>query len=337
MKKKVLGLLLICIIVIGLTGCGNKSEDSKSSKKSSDSKEIELYPVKVEEMEDYRGRYGYVDKKGNWIIEPQYISASSFDPETGLAKVRLPKGDYAVQFINNKGDVVIDGCGSYDTHSFKNGYAVVDTDVRVNTYSTSKLVDKDGKTIIDAGKYEIMSDVSKDGILMVSEDTVSTVKFIKLDGSVIHESTSKGFQSCSGFNSKGYGYCRNIFFNVNGNEFTLESGNIQYLNDNNYGFIENSDYMNAIYVIKDNTVEIISDYKYKTTKGFNDQNYSMVRDSNDTPYYLINEKGEKVNNNTYKSVNALNDGKWVVTLEDGSNQVLNPDGSILVNTFKVSK
>ena len=89
--------------------------------------------------------------------------------------------------------------------------------------------------------------------------------------------------------------------------------------------------------LTENKVEIISDYKYKTTKGFNDQNYSMVRDSNDTPYYLINEKGEKVNNNTYKSVNALNDGKWIVTLENGSNQVLNPDGSILVNTFKVSK
>lgn len=335
MKRKLFGILLIFVMIIGLTGCGSKSENKESDNKSNDSKEIELYPVKVEEMEDYRGRYGYVDKKGNWVIEPQYIYAESFDSETGLAMVRLPKGDYAIGFINKKGEMVLEGYGSYGTHSFKNGYAVVDTNVRVKTYSTKKLVDKDGKTIIDSGKYEIMSDVSKDGILMVSEDTISTVKFIKLDGTVIHETTSKGFQNCSGFNSKGYGYCRNIIFDTEGNEIKLESGKIEYLNDNNYGFIENSDYYQAIFQVKDGKVEVLSDYKYKTTKGFNDKNYSMVRDSNDTPYYLINEKGEKVNNNTYKSVNALNDGKWIVTLEDDSNQVLNPDGSILVNTFKV--
>ena len=335
MKKKILGILLICVMVVELTGCGSKEDNKESNNKSNNSKEIELYPVKVEGMEDNRGRYGYVDKNGKWVIEPQYISADSFDPETGLAKVRLPKGDYAIGFINNKGEMVLDGYGSYNTKSFKNGYAVVDTNVRVKTYSTKKLVDKEGKTIIDAGKYEIMSNVSDDGILMVSEDTVSTVKFIKLDGSVILETKSKNFHHCSGFNTKGYGYCGNIIFDKEGNEIDLEYKTIRDLNDNNYGFVENGDYKNAIYKIVDGKVEFATDYIYKNIKGFNDNNLTFVNEDYGQPYYMINEKGEKVNNNTYKSVDSLTDGKWVVTLDDGSKQVLNPDGSVLVDTFKV--
>ncbi len=336
MKSKLLIILLIGVLVLGVTGCGNNSNNDSSNNKNV-STEIELYPVKVEGMIDNRGRYGYVDKTGKWVIEPQYISADGFDQETGLAKVRMPKGDYAVGFIDKSGKMVLDGYGSYDTLAFKNGYAVVDTNVRVDTYSTKKLVDKTGKTIIDAGKYEIMSNVSKDGILMVSENTVSTVKFIKLDGTVIHETKSKNFHHCSGFNSKGYGYCGNIIFDKDGNEINLEYKKIQNLNDNNYGFVENGDYMCAIYKVVDGKVEFVTDYIYKYQKGFNNNNYAMVKDNSESSYYLINEKGEKVNSNTYKTAYLLLDGKWVVTLSDGKNQVLNPDGSILVNTFDVSK
>lgn len=339
MKRKVLGLFLISIIVIGLTGCGNKSDNSKSSKKTSDSKEIELYPVKVEEMKDYRGRYGYVNKNGAWVIEPQYIEASAFDSETGLAKVRLPKGDYAVQYIDNKGKVVIDGCGSYSSKSFKNGYAVCDTNVRVKTYSTLKLIDKDGKEIIPSGQYERMTNVSKDGIIGVAKDTVSSMVYMKLDGTVIIEkpySYNRNFINASMVNEKGYAYDGNVIFDMNGNEIDAD-GNIDSLNNNNYGFIENKDHKYAIFKIENENIKILSDYIYKYPKSFNDENYSFVHEDIDLPYYLINENGEKVNNKTYKNVYALEDGKWVVLLEDGSNQVLNPDGSILVNSFKVTK
>ena len=52
-------------------------------------------------------------------------------------------------------------------------------------------------------------------------------------------------------------------------------------------------------------------------------------------YYFVDVNGKKINDKTYKSAEMLLDGKWVVKLEDGSNQVLNADGSILVDTFKV--
>ncbi len=337
MKNRLLRFLLVGALSVSLTGCGGSSTESQSN--SSESKEIELYPVKVDEMIDYRGRYGYVDKSGNWVIEPQYIAADSFDSETGLAKVRLPKGDYAVQYIDNKGKVVIDGCGSYSSKSFKNGYAVCGTNVRVKTYSTLKLIDKDGKEIIPSGQYERMTNVSKDGIIGVAKDTVSSMVYMKLDGTVIIEkpySYNRNFINASMVNEKGYAYDGNVIFDMNGNEIDAE-GNIDSLNNNNYGFIENKDHKYAIFKIENENIKILSDYIYKYPKSFNDENYSFVHEDSDLPYYLINEKGEKVNNNTYKSVSSLSNGKWVVTLDDGAHQVLNEDGSILVDTFRVKE
>lgn len=339
MKKKILSILLICIMVIGLTGCGNKNDNKESSNnKSNGSKEVELYPVKVEEMEDYRGRYGYVNNKGQWVIEPQYISAGGFDPETGLAMVRMPKGDYAVGFINKKGEMVLDGFGSYSTHSFKNGYAVIDTDVHHDTYSTKKLIDKYGKEIIEAGKYEKMTDVSSDGILAVSEYTTSDVKVIKLDGTVLFELPYSGimsnYQNLSAFNKNGYAYCDSEIIDKDGNKIKAEKGKIQSLNDNNYGFIE-YDYKSAIFTIKDGKIELITDFIYKYPKSFNNENISLVHEENEEMYYFVDVNGKKINDKTYKSAEMLLDGKWVVKLEDGSNQVLNADGSILVDTFKV--
>ena len=109
---------------------------------------------------------------------------------------------------------------------------------------------------------------------------------------------------------------------------------IKSLNDNNYGFVENNNYKQGIYAIKDGKVEYITDYIYSSVSKFNNSNLAMVKeDSNDNLWYLINNEGKKINDATYKSYLMLLDGKWVVTLEDGKHQVLNADGSILVDTF----
>jgi len=125
------------------------------------------------------------------------------------------------------------------------------------------------------------------------------------------------------------------FIRENGNIIKQEKGTIYSLNNNNYGFIEYDHVKKAIYTIKDNKIEYLSDYIYYTVSDFSINNLAMVNYSSDEPYRLINIKGERINDTNYKSYRLLLDGKWVVTLEDGSNQVLNADGSILVDTFVV--
>lgn len=332
-KKNLLLVLVMIVVVLSLTGCGNNNNNQEANSKASDSENTELYPVKDEEKD----LYGYVNKKGEWVIEPTYVYACGFDSETGLANVRKPVGDYSAQFINSKGEVVIDGCGSYSTNSFHNGYAVVDTNVVVNTYNTRKLIDKDGNEIIPSGKYERITDVSDDGIVGVAESTVSGMKYMKLDGTVILERKYKyGNDVAEGttFNAKGYAYAGKTWFDEQGNEIQKEDyGDIDSLNDNNYGFVENKDYKRGIYVIKNGKIEYITDYIYNSTTGFNSKNIAMVNEDYKQPYYLINEEGKKINDKTYKSAEMLLDGKFVVTLEDGKHQVLNEDGSVLVDSF----
>lgn len=338
MKKKILTIGIIVMLVtilIVLTGCENNNSVSENKQESSikNSKEVELYPVKDEAA----NRYGYVNKKGEWVVEPKYVSAWGFDNETGLAKARMPKGDFSVSFINKNGETVLDGYGSYSSHSFCNGYAVVDTDVKVNTYSTKMLIDKDGNTIIPSGKYEKMTDVSKDGIIGVAESTISGIKYMNLNGTVVLERKHKelgSVEDSSGFNECGYAYDKHTWFDEKGNEIEKKDyGEIDSLNDKNYGFVQNDNYMRGIYVIKDGNVEYITDYIYKATTGFNNNNIAGVKEEADGLYYLINAEGKKIDSKTYKACSMLLDGKFVVTLEDGKHQVLNADGSILVNTF----
>ena len=59
----------------------------------------------------------------------------------------------------------------------------------------------------------------------------------------------------------------------------------------------------------------------------------MVKTENENKWHLFNSEGKEIIDNTYKLYQLLLDGKWVVTLEDGKHQILNADGSILVDTF----
>ncbi len=47
--------------------------------------------------------YGYIDAKGEYVIEPQFVSAGDFDRE-GLALVQMNTGRWG--YINEKGDFI---------------------------------------------------------------------------------------------------------------------------------------------------------------------------------------------------------------------------------------
>ena len=101
-------------------------------------------------------------------------------------------------------------------------------------------------------------------------------------------------------------------------------------NDNDYAFAKSKEG----YAIINRDKELLTGFNYYETSEFNSSNVAMVREETYTnPWYLVNSEGQKINDTVYKSYQLLLDGKWVVTLEDGKHQVLNPDGSILVDTF----
>jgi len=91
-----------------------------------------IYPVEIDSV------WGYIDRKGKVIIEPQYWDADFFDE--GFACVGSTKEKYG--FINTKGDTVIDFIYDESFGSFSKGLA----DVTVN--DSCGYINKNGKVII---------------------------------------------------------------------------------------------------------------------------------------------------------------------------------------------
>jgi hypothetical protein len=118
MKKKIIKLFILCCIVIFNISCSKENN-------------INLIPVKSND------KWGYINKKGEYVINPQFKEADFF--RDGLAKVTGPDGK--VGFIDEKGKYIIP-TQYKDATPFSNGLAFV-----VNDGGYPTCIDKDGKTV----------------------------------------------------------------------------------------------------------------------------------------------------------------------------------------------
>ena len=166
MKKKMLIIWLLAmftIVLIGLTGCGNnkKTDENNNTEKIS---KVGNLSLEVQNVGDFSeglatvkkdGKWGYIDKSGNIVIDCIYDDAKSFSE--GLAPVEKD-GKYG--FINTKGETVVEQ--KYrETYNFEFGYAVV----RQNSYYG--VIDKNGIEIIKPDKYTGNIVVVSDGLFFV--------------------------------------------------------------------------------------------------------------------------------------------------------------------------
>ena len=170
MNKITKFVVLVAICLLGLYGCNEKT-----------SNDYLVY--------DFRGKNGYVDRKGNVVIEPQFDNAKSFseglawaekdgksgyidrtgifvieldakdgEPFTdGFARVRM--GDQNYDIINKKGEVVVDGKQFDNVRQMSEGMVVVCKDKKYG------VLDRNGNQIA-APKFVECQDFS-DGLAWV--------------------------------------------------------------------------------------------------------------------------------------------------------------------------
>ena len=143
---------ILALVILALAGVAywyfNKSSGSVDSKYS-----FELIPVKSGE------NWGYIDTKGNYVINPQYKTAALF--QQGLALVQDSNENYG--FIDKSGKYVIEPKYVSAT-SFSEGYAFV---TPFNGFITC--IDKNGKEMF------VLKDIDKvyefkDGFARVVKD-----------------------------------------------------------------------------------------------------------------------------------------------------------------------
>ncbi|HOV64244.1 MAG TPA: WG repeat-containing protein [Spirochaetia bacterium] len=94
---------------------------------------------------DY-GKYGYIDTKGEWVIQPRFMEARDF--HDGLAVVKEPMGDWG--YIGKDGAYVLKPTFK-EANDFSEGLALVliDNSVGQKAYG---YIDKSGKMVIPLSK-----------------------------------------------------------------------------------------------------------------------------------------------------------------------------------------
>lgn len=104
----------------------------------------------------FNGKYGYIDKSGNIIIEPKFDDARDFSEGLAIIKVNNKYG-----FIDKTGKIIIEPKFNF-AKDFKNGLACigVDTDEVSSKEKNYGYINKEGKTIIEP-KFKIPSNFSE--------------------------------------------------------------------------------------------------------------------------------------------------------------------------------
>ncbi len=103
------------------------------------------------------GKYGYIDKTGKTVIQPQFENTMGFNE--GLAATKLG-GKYG--FIDTKGNWIIKPQFDF-TYMFSDGLAMVQIDKK------SAWIDKTGKIIIQPQEFEKTAMGFKEGRLAVKK------------------------------------------------------------------------------------------------------------------------------------------------------------------------
>ena len=118
-------------------------------------------------------KYGYINTKGEVVVEPQYKLASRFSE--GLAGVRDAESDLC-GFINKKGKLVIE-CLYTEANLFKDGYA------RVSVQGSIGYINKKGEFVL---RTSLKADEFSEGYARYTNDE-KLFGFINMSGKEVIE------------------------------------------------------------------------------------------------------------------------------------------------------
>ncbi|MBI4854136.1 MAG: WG repeat-containing protein [Acidobacteria bacterium] len=308
MKRFILILTILLVFFLNLTyQPASKAKTTNTLSEANES--VELFPIKQ------NGKWGYIDKIGQIIIEPKYLAAQPFSDS--LAFVRTAKHLKAIDSLGNT--VFKLPLASNFPGAYSEGLAPFLVDGKYG------FIDKNGKTILDF-KYDFAAPFS-DGLALIKIG--DKYGFIDKDGKTVIEPQ---FSSATSF-SDGLVAVRfsktdqqPIFMDKDG-EMTIYIPN--YLNKN---FVKKP-------IPTTNQInDIINSYSNLST-GFNakiafdsrafSENLISVKINNQ--YGYINKEGKIVIEPQFSYADAFSNGLAQISLR-GKCAFVNESGTIVINT-----
>jgi len=333
MLKKFLMPFFISSLFFLLIGC-SMFDDSKKDvesfaigNKASEAEDTWLYPAYIKQ--NNINKWGYINKKGNFVIQPAYDLAGDFY-NNGLAVIKN-KDLYGL--IDKKGSIVLETEYKYITYIEENLFTAGD-------YKTSKLVDTKGKVL-----YELEGNIGKfsNGLSVVGRKKNSNYEYgyINTEGKVAIEPQYINAYDFSGdkalVKTKDG---KNALINKSGEILTtlnyekvrgFSDGAIVLENNNMFGYLTEEG-------------KILVEAKYGRAEPFS-EDYAIVNNSdkyNSNLFGLINKKGEFVINPQYGGIWKVGNNLYAVSEKSinnvigwsGPKALINKDGKQLTD-FKL--
>lgn len=120
-------------------------------------------------------KWGYINTEGEWAIEPKYDYAYTF--YNGVAEVEKNVGDgyeYQYALINEKGEFIAK-FGEYD---YMYGFYGDDINYsKVEKDGKYAIIDKTGKEVVSLGEYDYIGQVYKDGFIFAEDKKMGFADF----------------------------------------------------------------------------------------------------------------------------------------------------------------
>lgn len=141
--KKLIVYIFFVLIFSSVTVFAGTVYDTQASTGAKAVANVELKP----KLDTGSGKYGYVDKKGKWVIKPKFLDAKGFSEGLAVVRYFIDSDIPFTGYIDTKGNEAFKTryYGSYD---FKNGYAaVLDKNEKVS------IIDKKGKVVLKTNYY----------------------------------------------------------------------------------------------------------------------------------------------------------------------------------------
>lgn len=259
----------------------------------------------------FGGKYGFIDEKGNYVIEPQFDKAEDFDYD-GYAKVNIGYKEDTVEGVISEGKWgLIDERGNYLIEPIYNsipyikyGIAIIMSDTGVGFVNVEKNI------IVEPTYFSV---------------AIENDKFVRCD--MFSESIYMDFDGNININAKNAVSVNNHYVG-----YIDEEGNAQIdkqlLNSAEFINGAQSFYCNGKYGVIDSegNVNFVNDAK--TVGQFSTNGISRVSISTDTEYLFgyVNTNGDYVIEPQYSEATHFYDDNYAVAVKNNECEIINENG-----------
>lgn len=304
-----------------------------------------LYRFKVNDL------YGFMDREGNVVIQPQYKNVSSFSEGRARITMKDSQGEFKEGYINTKGEIVIP-CIYSNASDFSEGTALVIVDTEEykewsrrqesqDTYEPNLLPG----SIIPGREYYF---IDKDGNRLFGQKFLQAKPFNEGVACVHLASTDENGYGWSYIDHEGKVLTGKRFFRAwpfsEGFATVLLNGQHQYqLIDTEFNFVSEENYSNNIGMFHDGlALAKTGDYesyvnykgetaipnKYKRAEDFSEGMAAVTVDNRKWGY--IDKTGEWVIEPQFSKAGSFSEGVAVVE-KDSKWAVIDQEGNYIIN------